>query len=83
MEEHKKKGEEFVENTNQIEQNLKELYHGKFHKDIEPRFYNSVKEGQRESYKKVKDYSVGVFENHRPRVDLKKRDKIEETIREL
>lgn len=43
IEEHNKKKEEDREINTKLEQELKELYHGKFHQDIEPRFYNSVK----------------------------------------
>lgn len=42
--------------TNKLEQDLKDLFHGRHHKGIEPRFYNSVKEGKIMAMKKVKDY---------------------------
>ena len=41
IEEHKQKDDEFHDLNSQLEQNLKDLYHSKFHQGIEPRFYNS------------------------------------------
>jgi polyribonucleotide nucleotidyltransferase len=83
QEEHKKRDEEHGEMNSQLEQNLKDLYHSKFHHDIEPRFYNSAQVGRLEARKKIRDYSQEVLEKHRPRVDPLKRQKVRETILDL
>ena len=46
MEEHRRKDEEWQDMNSKLEQDLKDLYHSQHHKDIQPRFYNSVKVGQ-------------------------------------
>lgn len=44
LDEYSKKKEEEKEMNTKLEQELKELYHGKFHQVVSsPRFYNSVK----------------------------------------
>jgi len=66
-----------------LEQELKELYHHRHHKDIEPRFYNSVKLEKVENRKKIVDYGKSVLENYKPLVDPKKRLMVKEQILEL
>lgn len=63
--------------NSKLEQELKELFHSKHHKDIQPRFYNSLKEGRVEARKKVKDYERSVLENYKPAIDPLKRSKLQ------
>jgi hypothetical protein len=69
--------------TSKMEQDLKELYHGKFHQDIEPRFYNSLKIEREEVRKKIKDYGTEIREKHKPEIDLQKRSQLKESILDL
>jgi c-di-GMP-binding flagellar brake protein YcgR len=69
--------------NSKLEQELKDLYHGKHHRGIEPRFYNSVKEGKVEARRKVKDYEKEVLEKFKPNIDPLKRSKLQEYIFDL
>lgn len=83
IEEHSKKKEEDREINTKLEQELKELYHGKFHQDIEPRFYNSVKVEREGIRKRIKEYGTEIKEKHKPSVDPQKRSELKESIRDL
>ena len=69
--------------NSKLEQDLKDLYHSNHHKDIQPRFYNSVKVGQEERNKKIKNFEKKVEERHRPKIDPIKQQKIKEQILDL
>jgi hypothetical protein len=83
IEEHRRKYEEEKEINTKAEQELKELFHGRFHKDISPRFYDSVKLEKESHRKKIIDYGKSVLENYKPIIDRHKRAELKEHIRDL
>ena len=54
---------------------LKQLYHGHFHERVEEEMnsYRNMVEEKRRVREKISSYSVGVKEDHKPKIDPKKK----------
>lgn len=69
--------------NDKMEEQLKELFHGKFHKELSPRFSDQNKEERQGYRKKIVQYSKSVFEKFKPTVDPRKKAKVQQKIKEL